>query len=70
MPVMGGKETLQHLLKAYPDVKVLMSSGFHQDETNDSFIELGACGFIQKPYRTQDLFKAVDETIRSLKPNI
>lgn len=65
MPVMGGKETLQRLLESYPTVKVLMSSGFHQDETNDSFIKLGACGFIQKPYRTQDLFKVVDETLRT-----
>lgn len=63
MPVMGGKETLQRLLEVNPDVKVLMSSGFHQDETNDSFIKLGARGFIQKPYRTEDFFKAIDETI-------
>lgn len=63
MPVMGGKETLQKLLEVHPDVKVLMSSGFHQDETNDSFIKLGACGFIQKPYRTHELFKAVDDTL-------
>lgn len=64
MPVMGGKETLLRLLEANPDVRVLMSSGFHQDESNDLFIKLGARGFIQKPYRTQELFKAVDETIR------
>lgn len=60
MPVMGGKEALQRLTAAYPDVKVLISSGFHQDETNDSFIKLGAIGFIQKPYRTRELFKVVD----------
>jgi nitrogen-specific signal transduction histidine kinase/CheY-like chemotaxis protein len=63
MPVMGGKDALKHLLTAYPTVKVLMSSGFHQDESNDSFIQLGARGFIQKPYRTQELFKAVDDVI-------
>jgi CheY-like chemotaxis protein len=66
MPVLGGKETLQRLIAGYPDIKVLMSSGFHQDESNDSFLQLGASGFIQKPYRTQELFKAVDDVILSI----
>jgi PAS domain S-box-containing protein len=65
MPVMGGREALQHLTATYPDIKVLISSGFHQDSTNDSFIKMGAIGFIQKPYRTQELFKAVDDAMRS-----
>ena len=66
MPVMGGKESLQRLIAAYPDIRILMSSGFHQDESNDSFIQLGARGFIQKPYRSQELFKAVDDVIQSI----
>lgn len=65
MPTMGGKETLQRLTAAFPDIKVLISSGFHQDETSDSFIKLGARGFVQKPYRTQELFKVVDDAIKS-----
>jgi PAS domain S-box-containing protein len=65
MPTMGGKETLQNLIKAHPNIKVLISSGFHQDESSDSFIKLGARGFIQKPYRTQELYKAVDDVVLS-----
>lgn len=65
MPVMGGKETLRRLKAAYPDIKVLISSGFHQDETDDSFITLGASGFIRKPYHTEELFKAVDDAMRN-----
>ncbi|MGB9081646.1 MAG: response regulator [Desulfuromonadaceae bacterium] len=65
MPVMGGKETLRRLTAAYPDIKVLISSGFRQDETNDSFIALGARGFIQKPYHPEELFKALDDAMRN-----
>lgn len=65
MPVMGGKEALQHLVAAYPDVKVLISSGFQQNETIDSFVALGAAGFIQKPYRTHELLHAVNVILQS-----
>jgi PAS domain S-box-containing protein len=65
MPTMGGREALLRLRAAYPDIKVLISSGFHQDRTNDSFIALGASGFVQKPYRAKELFKAVDEALRA-----
>lgn len=63
MPVMGGKEALQRLTESYPNIRVLISSGFHHDENSDSFIKQGAVGFIQKPYNTRELFKAVDEAI-------
>jgi CheY-like chemotaxis protein len=63
MPTMGGKEALQRLITAYPDVKVLISSGFHQDKSNNTFRELGAKGFIQKPYRALELFRAVEEAL-------
>jgi CheY-like chemotaxis protein len=65
MPVMGGKEALHRLRATYPDVRVLISSGFHQNESNDSFIKLGAVGFIQKPYRTQELLKTINEALKS-----
>lgn len=65
MPVMGGKEALQRLKSINPDVRVLMSSGFHQDQPNESFVSLGAKGFIQKPYGKQDLSRAVKEAINS-----
>jgi PAS domain S-box-containing protein len=65
MPIVGGKETLQVLISINPAVKVLMSSGFHQDETNESFTGLGAKGFLQKPYGKHDLYRAVSGAINS-----
>lgn len=63
MPRMGGKETLKRLTERYPDVRVLISSGFHQETTREELEMLGAKGFLQKPYRRQDLCKAVQEAI-------
>jgi PAS domain S-box-containing protein len=59
MPRMGGKETLVRLKENYPDIRVLISSGFHQEGTVDELIRLGAKGFLQKPYHRQELCNAV-----------
>ena len=63
MPRMGGKETLVRLMDEYPDIRVLISSGFHQERTVDDLVKLGARGFLQKPYIKQELGKAVAEAL-------
>ena len=63
MPRMGGKETLTRLVKKYPDIKVLISSGFHPEETPKTLEDLGAIGFVHKPYRRLDLSKAVSKAL-------
>ena len=63
MPRMSGKETLVRLKERYPDVRVLISSGFHQEGTADELIQLGARGFLQKPYHRQELCRAIAESI-------
>ena len=64
MPRMGGKETLVRLMERYPDVRVLISSGFHREGTVDELVRLGAMGFLRKPYLRQELGKAVAGAIR------
>jgi len=64
MPRMGGKETLAQLKDSYPEIPVLVSSGFHHAGTVDDLKKLGAKGFLQKPYLRQDLGKAVAEAIK------
>ncbi len=63
MPRMGGKETLVRLKEKYPDVRVLISSGFHQEGTLYELEKLGAVGFLQKPYLRQELCQAVAKAI-------
>jgi PAS domain S-box-containing protein len=59
MPKMGGKESFLRLRKLAPDLKVLFCSGFHREGTEDELHQLGACGFIQKPYNRSSLSRAV-----------
>jgi nitrogen-specific signal transduction histidine kinase/CheY-like chemotaxis protein len=63
MPKMGGKETLEHLVKNYPEVRVLIASGFYQHGNIEELLNLGAKGFIQKPYSWLELCKAVSDAI-------
>jgi DNA-binding NarL/FixJ family response regulator len=46
-----------------PDINILMSSGFHQDDIDSEILGLGAKGFIRKPYSRAELGKAVADMI-------
>ncbi len=59
MPEMSGEETFKELRKINPDVPVLLSSGFGQEEATRRFKGLGLTGFIQKPYRLDTLLAEV-----------
>lgn len=63
MPRMGGKETMLKLKESYPNIRILISSGFHHEGTLSDIKELGGVGFIQKPYLKQELCKAVADSI-------
>jgi PAS domain S-box-containing protein len=63
MPGLSGKETLLRLQELNPEVKVLFCSGFHHEGTNDELIQLGAQGFIRKPYLPTAMSKAIAEII-------
>ena len=63
MPNMGGKETLERLMEGYPGVRVLISSGFHQGGAVETLMNLGAKGFLQKPYSGAELCTAVADAV-------
>ncbi len=60
MPGLSGKETFLALQKINPDIKVLLTSGFHQDERVQSVLSLGIKGFVQKPYDIYALAQSVE----------
>lgn len=55
MPRMSGEETLGHLKEINPGVRVLLMSGYSEQEANNRFDGKGVGGFMQKPYTPQDL---------------
>ena len=52
---MGGKETIQELMKIDPDAKVIVSSGYSDDPVMSEFGAYGFVGMVEKPYRIKDL---------------
>ena len=63
MPSMGGGETFDSLRKAYPELKVLLSSGYSIDGQAIKILRRGCNGFIQKPFNISDLSQKVREIL-------
>jgi PAS domain S-box-containing protein len=51
MPTMDGEETFRELRRIRPDLRVLLSSGYNEQEATRRFVGRGLAGFIQKPYQ-------------------
>jgi nitrogen-specific signal transduction histidine kinase/ActR/RegA family two-component response regulator len=56
---MGGREAMQELLKFDPQVKGIVSSGYSSDPVMADYQEFGFRARVAKPYRVQDLAKAL-----------
>jgi two-component system cell cycle sensor histidine kinase/response regulator CckA len=54
---MGGEETFSEMRKIRPDVQVLLSSGYNEEEATSRFAGKGLAGFIQKPYPPSELIE-------------
>lgn len=65
MPEMDGPATFRALRSLAPSVKVLISSGFSQENGVQRLLSDGASGFVGKPYQTEDLLKIVANQLRS-----
>jgi len=50
MPRMGGEETFRRLRQKEPDVRVLLSSGYAEQEATSVFAGKGLAGFVEKPF--------------------
>ncbi|MBA4393098.1 MAG: histidine kinase, partial [Desulfobacca sp.] len=55
MPGMGGKEVFSELRGLKANVKVILSSGYDEEEVTPEFAGQGLAGFIQKPYSVASL---------------
>ena len=55
MPEMDGEETFHELRKINPQVPILLSSGYSEQEINERFAGQDLNGFIQKPYQLSEI---------------
>jgi|GEM_PF-1253021 len=63
MPVMSGLEVFQSLKNIAPEVKVLLASGYKQDERVQKVIDLGVTAFLQKPYSGRTLTEKLHDIL-------
>lgn len=55
MPQMNGEETFRALRERNPAVRVLLCSGYNEQDATQRFVGRGLAGFVQKPYTPQQL---------------
>lgn len=64
MPEKGGKQVFRELKAMRQDIKILISSGYGQDEYFHELFDAGIQGFLQKPFLHGDLVAKVEEALR------
>ncbi len=65
MPHMDGEQCFRELRHIRPDVRVIMSSGYNEQEVTQKFVGKGLAGFIQKPYKLSILEEAIRKIFSS-----
>jgi len=63
MPHMDGEQCFKELRQLKPDITVIMSSGFNEQEVTQRFVGKGLAGFIQKPYKLSVLREVVQKSL-------
>jgi PAS domain S-box-containing protein len=63
MPILGGRDCFRELKAMNPGVRAILSTGFSMDGTVQEIMDEGIIGFIQKPYRLEELSNVVSKAI-------
>ena len=68
MPEMSGKEVYRRLKELNPEIRVLLVSGYGQNNQVEEIMSLGCNGFLQKPYDIHLLSRKINEAITGRHP--
>ena len=63
MPNVVGGQAYDRLKEINPDIKVLLSSGYSIDGEATQILERGCNGFIQKPFKMNELAQRITEIL-------
>lgn len=63
MPRVGGKDCFMELKRMNPKVRAVLSTGYSRDGAAQEILDQGMMGFIQKPYRINQLSEVVSEAM-------
>ena len=65
MPHMSGKEAFFKMQEINPDIKVLVATGFTYDNDVRTLLKEGAVGFLQKPFKGDEILSMIEEILTS-----
>ncbi len=63
MPYMNGEEVFREIKKIRKDIRVILSSGFNEQDATNRFAGKGLAGFIQKPFQIGKLLEKIREVM-------
>ncbi len=64
MPNLNGREAFVKMRDIDKNVKVILSSGYSEQEATQRIDETGLLGFLQKPYKPQDLLNKIKNILQ------
>ena len=63
MPKVGGLDALKSIKKSFPSVNVIMVTGYKSVEIAAEATKLGACGYIVKPFKSEEILEKVKKVM-------
>ena len=63
MPQTSGLDALQEIKKKFPQLKIIMVTGYKSVETAAEATRLGATGYIVKPFKSQEILETVKKNL-------
>jgi PAS domain S-box-containing protein len=63
MPGIGGEEVFQEMRRLRPEVRVVLSSGYDEQDATQQFVGQDLAGFIQKPYTVAKLQEVLNRVL-------
>ncbi len=64
MPQMDGFALLAHLSEKYPDIPVIIQTGYGTSKSKKHALERGAAGYIEKPFKVEQLAEKIVATLK------
>ena len=64
MPRMNGEDTFMEIKRLDPDARIILMSGYSEQDATERFGGSGLSGFIQKPYELATLRSTLEAALR------
>jgi PAS domain S-box-containing protein len=69
MPNVSGEEAFTEIRRVNNNARIILSSGYNEQEVSNRFVGKGLAGFIQKPYRYEALRDKIREVLNNSQKN-